>query len=187
MLPAADGAGQMLDQGKVGAAENSAIGCQSADVAEQCCGAVSDHGVEPCFRRAAFDCAGKLRAGLLNDTHARTALADFLRVDVRCDGACGAEYGDHVGVVLLRYCGVATAHGVWVAASTVGAMMPDMRTIGKRRVRQPIALQGAGGDRGRGIAAEQDEAAAGLKQIGDTGAGQRHNFFCRRLPYGTLA
>ena len=87
--------------------------------------ALAHETVELGLGRLVLDGAGKMRADLLHHLHARAALADLLAVDPRRDRARRAEHRDEVGVELRGYCGVVTAHGVCVAASTVGATMPS--------------------------------------------------------------
>src|SRR5690349_12828543 len=53
------------------------------------------------------------------------------------------------------YCGVVTAHGVWVAASTVGATVASPLPAGPAPHGRPARRRGAGADAGAGIPPKQ--------------------------------
>ena len=71
------------------------------------------------------------------------------------------------------YCGVVTAHGVCVAASTVGRDDAEDIAALPAAHRQPVLLQGAGGHAGGGVAAEQHQPAAAPEQRVDALARER--------------
>ena len=179
---------QVLDQRIVRAAEDRAMrrrAAASAPAGRRRPAATSAS--SSCLRRALLDGAGQLRAGLLHHRHLRTALADLLRVDVRGDGARGAEHGDQVGVVLLRI--LRRRHGPRRLRGRLHGRRDDAEDVAPRPAadRQPVLLQRARGHAGRRIAAEQHQPAAAPEQRVDAVARQRDDLVGGPVAVGHVA
>ena len=146
-----------------------------------------DVGIEFRFRSASLNGGDQIGTDLLHDRGARTTLADFFRKDERGDGPHGSKHGNHVGVVFLRI--LRRADGPRRLRRCFHRRRDDAEHVVALPfgLRQPVLLQGTGGDTGCRIAAEQHQLAAALEQGLDGGTRQINHFVGRPVAVGRVA
>ena len=146
-----------------------------------------DVGIEFRFRSASLNGGDQIGTDLLHDRGARTTLADFFRKDERGDGPHGSKHGDHVGVVFLRI--LRRADGPRRLRRCFHRRRDDAEHVVALPfgLRQPVLLQGTGGDTGCRIAAEQHQLAATLEQGFHRRPCEVDHLVGRAVPIGRIA
>lgn len=187
------GSEEVADERVMSAAENGTAG--NVDFLAEFGDVLGDEGAKGCAGSATFNGSGKVRAGLLDDGDAGTALSNLDGIAGRLDGPAGGEYGERAGAIDLWRRGWYGGGGLGIPGETRGGFdggRDDSDDIAEDAVLaatrgQPLLLDPTKGNHGSSVAGEDGEGATFAEEPLEAGTGEVENVDGRLHAVGCVA